>query len=86
MKNGNLYFAAMLILNNDYTLRQAAKAFDVGKSTLHIYIHTTFKSKYRSAYAQIKQILQQHFKIKHINGGKAHKLKCEVLKNAQNNI
>lgn len=72
---------AYYILDNQTTIRATAKAFNIPKSTIHHNLSTKLKYINYSLYKQVKQLLTENFKIKHIHGGESTKLKYEKLKN-----
>ena len=71
---------AYYILENQTTIRATAKAFNIPKSTVHHNLSTKLKHINYSLYKQVKQLLIENFKIKHIHGGESTKLKYEKLK------
>ena len=71
---------ACYILENQTTIRATAKAFNIPKSTVHHNLSTKLKHINYSLYKQVKQLLIENFKIKHIHGGESTKLKYEKLK------
>ena len=71
---------ANFLLDNNTTIRATAKAFNIPKSTVHHNLSTKLKHINYSLYKQVKQLLIENFKIKHIHGGESTKLKYEKLK------
>lgn len=71
---------AEYILKHNCTIRVAAKAFGISKSTLHNDIHTKLKKNNIKLYQKVHKILEKNFMEKHIRGGNATKLKMEQLK------
>ena len=65
------------VLKDDMTIRQVAKIINVSKSTVHKDLHERLYDIDRILYKKIDDILKEHIKIRHINGGKATKLKYE---------
>ncbi|MBQ8844581.1 MAG: sporulation transcriptional regulator SpoIIID [Clostridia bacterium] len=57
------------------TIREAAKIFNVSKSTVHCDVSTRLKKYNLSLYNEVQNILQQNFLEKHIRGGQSTKLK-----------
>lgn len=68
------------IVENDATIRQAAKEFLYSKSTVHIDVSKRLKSVDRRLYEQVKIVLENNFNEKHIRGGIATKNKFENKK------
>lgn len=62
---------AELIAKNDYTVRQAANAVGVGKSTLHKYCQKELLYESSSLYHEVQDKLSAHLQTRHINGGEA---------------
>lgn len=65
------------VLKDDMTIRQVAKIINVSKSTVHKDLHERLYDIDRILYKKIDDVLKEHIKIRHINGGKATKLKYE---------
>lgn len=57
------------------TIREAAKVFNVSKSTVHCDVSVRLKKYNLSLYYEIQNILQKNFSEKHIRGGQSTKLK-----------
>lgn len=70
---------ADFIIDNKATVRQAAKAHGVSKSTAHkdMSERLIFVDKHR--YALVKNILAENLSERHIRGGEATKLKYSRL-------
>ena len=68
------------ILNNNMTVRQISKIVKVSKSTVHKDLHERLYYIDKNLYKKIDKILKEHIKIRHINGGKATKLKYEKMR------
>lgn len=80
---------AYYILENKTTIRATAKAFNIPKSTVHIYLSTRLKHINYPLYCDVKKLLIDNFNIKHIHGGETTKhkyleLKKEITKNQSN--
>lgn len=75
----DLYFRtidyALYIIDNNATIRQTAKQFNVAKSTVHYDLKNRLKHYDKDLYLKVKQILQNNFNEKHIRGGFATKQK-----------
>lgn len=68
------------ILENNSTIRKTAKAFDVSKSCVHKDIHQKLKIIDEALYLQVKKVLNNNFKEKHLRGGIATKNKFKRIK------
>lgn len=68
------------ILNDNMTIRQIAKIINVSKSTVHKDLHERLYDIDKNLYQKIDNVLQNHIKVRHINGGKATKLKYEKIR------
>lgn len=66
---------ALYIIDNNATIRQTAKNFNVAKSTVHYDLKNRLKLYDKELYLQVKQILQNNFNEKHIRGGFATRQK-----------
>ena len=66
---------AIHIINNNSNIRELAKIFKVSKSTVSIDLSKRLKKYNNKIYDEVMNILDEHKKIKHINGGLATKLK-----------
>ena len=68
------------VLNDNMTIRQIAKILRVSKSTVHKDLHERLYNIDKDLYKDIDNILQNHIKVRHINGGLATKLKYQKLR------
>lgn len=68
------------ILNDNITIREIAKIMKVSKSTVHKDLHERLYDIDKDLYKKVDNILQEHIKIRHINGGLATKLKYQKLR------
>ena len=66
---------AVYIIENRATVRAAAKAFGVSKSTVHKDLSTRLAQCTRSLYVQVREILDVNKAERHIRGGIATKRK-----------
>ncbi len=62
------------------TIREAAKYFNVSKSTVHKDLHERLINVNKNLYNKIKNIMQDHIETRHIKGGESTKLKYKVTK------
>ena len=72
---------AIHILDNKSTIRATAKEFNIPKSTVHNYLNNNLKNLNKQLYKEVKNLLQNNFKNKHIHGGESTRLKYQKLKN-----
>ena len=68
------------IIEHDATVRQAAKEFNISKSTVHKDVSERLKAISPQLYQQVKQVLEKNKSERHIRGGMATKTKYERLK------
>ena len=66
---------AVYIIENNATIRRAAKQFGISKSTVHKDLTQRLPQYNRSLYLQVKQILEVNKAERHIRGGMATKNK-----------
>ena len=71
---------AYYILENKTTVRATAKVFNIPKSTVHNNLSYKLKSINHTLYLQVKKLMENNFKIKHIHGGESTKRKYQILK------
>ena len=66
---------AEYILNTKDTIRNVATKFKVSKSTVHKDMNERLEHLSLELYNQIRLILDEHLKIRHIKGGESTKIK-----------
>lgn len=71
---------ANYIIETKNTIREIAKAMKVSKSTVHKDLHERLLYIDKNLYKKVKEILDYHTMIRHINGGNATKIKYEKLR------
>ena len=64
---------ANYIIENEATVRQAAKVFDVSKSTVHKDVTERLQQVSPSLSRQVKNVLDNNTSQRHIRGGQATK-------------
>ncbi len=69
-----------LILSTDMTIREISKYFKVSKSTTHKDLKERLLIIDQKSYKKVKDILENHIKIRHIRGGQSTKLKYLNMK------
>lgn len=71
---------ALYIIENRTTVRQAAKRFNISKSTVHKDISERLEKVNPSLALEAKKVLQINKEQRHIRGGMATKLKYQKIK------
>ena len=71
---------AHYIIENNATVRQTAKKFNISKSTVHKDVSERLKTINENLCAEVKQVLEQNKSERHIRGGMATKCKYERLR------
>lgn len=82
MKSREENFAIYIIENNS-TIRECAKVFNISKSTVHNDLSKKLKITNKFLYYQVYKVLNYNLSVRHIRGGEATKLmykKLSVLK------
>lgn len=67
------------IINNNATVRAAARQFSVSKSTVHKDVAERLPGIRPQLYSQVKLVLEKNKQERHIRGGLATKRKYEQL-------
>ena len=70
----------LYIIDNNATVRSAAKVFGISKSTVHKDITTVLRRKNKTLYNQVAQVLLTNKQERHIRGGIATRDKYKALK------
>ncbi len=71
---------ALYMIENKQTVRGAAKAFGISKSTVHKDVTERLKKVNKALYLQVKSLLEQNKAERHIRGGQATKEKYRAGK------
>ncbi len=71
------------IVENNATVRAAARQFGISKSTVHQDITTKLEKTNTSLYNEVKAVLDKNKQERHIRGGEATKKKYKELKSLQ---
>ena len=71
---------AQYIIENNATVRQTAKKFNISKSTVHKDVSERLRTINEGLYKSIKLVLEQNKSERHIRGGMATKSKYERLR------
>ncbi|MCH5162796.1 MAG: sporulation transcriptional regulator SpoIIID [Clostridiales bacterium] len=64
------------IAQNAATVREAAKQFGMGKSTVHKDVTERLKLADPTLYDRVRLVLDYNLSVRHLRGGEATKLKC----------
>ena len=71
---------AQYIIENNATVRQTAKKFNISKSTVHKDVSERLRMINEGLYESTKKVLEQNKSERHIRGGMATKSKYERLR------
>lgn len=71
---------AQYIIENNATVRQTAKKFNISKSTVHKDVAERLRTINEGLYHDVKRVLEQNKSERHIRGGMATKTKYERLR------
>ena len=74
---------AVYIIENGATIRAAAKAFGISKSTVHKDLSDRLQACNHMLYVQVKQVLEINKAERHIRGGMATRNKYMQKKSGQ---
>ena len=66
---------ARYITENKATIRQAARAMGVSKSTVHSDMNEKLKKLDEGPYLRVRRILEYNLSVRHLRGGRATKNK-----------
>lgn len=66
---------ANILIDTKLTIREIAKLFNVSKSTVHKDLNERLADIDKDKYVMIKDIFEEHIKIRHIKGGESTRLK-----------
>ena len=72
---------ALYMIETKKTLREIAKVFKISKSTVHKDLKEKLKNIDNHLFMEVKLILDEHIKIRHIRGGESTKKKYLKLTN-----
>ncbi len=71
---------ALYIINNNATIRETAKLFNISKSTVHKDITERLAKLNIMLYQEIQIIMDNHLQTRHIKGGEVTKKKYKSLR------
>ncbi len=78
--NDRAVILGQYILENNATVRATAKKFGISKSTVHKDVSERLPKIQPQLFPEVKKILEQNKRERHIRGGMATKMKYEKLK------
>lgn len=70
---------AEYMIKTKKTIRDVAREFNVSKSTVHIDLNVRLKNLSDGLYENVKNILYEHLKTRHLRGGESTRKKYENL-------
>ena len=70
---------AVYIIENNATVRSAAKRFGISKSTVHKDLQLRLPKCNRNVYAQVRKVLDKNKQERHIRGGLATRNKYKGI-------
>ncbi len=68
------------ILKTGATVRQAAQAFGMSKSSVHKDVRDRLRLVHPGLYQEVVQVLRYHHAIRHLRGGAATRLRWRQIK------
>ena len=68
------------IVKNNATVRAAAKAFGISKSTVHSDVTRTLKGVTGALWNEVQSVLQVNKALRHVRGGQATKEKYRLIR------
>lgn len=71
---------AQYIIENNATVRETAKKYNISKSTVHKDVSERLRTINEGLYHDVKRVLEQNKSERHIRGGMATKTKYERLR------
>ena len=69
---------ALYVINNNATVRETAKYFNISKSTVHKDLNERLNSIDSDLYKRIREIFDEHTKLRHIKGGEVTRKKYKL--------
>lgn len=71
---------ARYIVDNNATVRQAAKKFGISKSTIHIHMERKLPEISMNMYKKVREVFDANKNERHIRGGNATREKYRALR------
>lgn len=75
-KNTRAVELGKYIAETQCTVREAAKRFDIGKSTVHKDVTERLSKLDDALYEKVRKILDYNLSVRHLRGGEATRKKC----------
>lgn len=79
LMEARIYYVAQFIVKNEATVREAAKAYGVSKSTVHKDMTERLQEVSYPLYKKVRNVLDTNKSERHIRGGRATALKYKNL-------
>ena len=71
------------IIRTGATVRQAARAFGMSKSSVHKDVHDRLRAVHPGLYAEVREILDYHHAVRHLRGGAATRRRWWLIRQQQ---
>ena len=71
---------AKYIVRTGATVRQAAGAFGMSKSSVHKDMHERLRPVHPGLYAEVREILDYHHAVRHLRGGEATRARWKAIR------
>ena len=71
------------MLENQATVRSAAQAFGISKSTVHKDVTQILKNINKALYTEVQQLLSKNKQERHLRGGEATRLKYSEMQDTK---
>ncbi len=68
------------ILETGDTVRQAAKRFQLSKSSVHKDVHERLKYVHPGLFEEVQQVMNFHHQVRHLRGGEATKARWKRIR------
>ena len=75
---------ASYMLENQCTIRECAKHFEISKSTVHLDVSIRLKEVNYDLYKRVQRLLAYHKEVRHLRGGMATKEKYKTQNTIKN--
>lgn len=79
-ENERCELLARYLLEENATVRQAARVFGISKSTVHKDVTTALKKQNAALYREVKLLLEKNKQERHFRGGEATRRKYRLLR------
>ena len=71
---------AQYIIRTGATVRQAAEAFSISKSSVHKDVHERLRAVHPGLYLEVREILDYHHAVRHLRGGAATRRRWRLIR------